>query len=261
MPRITGTFAADGDVSRELLLEPNQSFFLSLTASPSLTGSVQLLQRELSTMRSTVLQTFTATQAGTEYVNRTGGTVAVRLFCVNLDAGTETVAYVLQSLISTGRQVLIDHRPKVGATAGWVINAADDIALMATLAQSRTANTLVVPIDNLQLGDRITGFYPVGRVASAGNTATLTMNLRRQTAGAASIADASLISTGAISFTANTELGRVGALAMDQLDVQVGVGQSHYFLLTGTTAASTTFALQGIMLQIRRQTIFELNAN
>lgn len=252
MPRITGTFTADGDVSREVLLEPGQKYVASFTASPSLTGKVQVQSRDLSTAKYTVVAEYTATQALTEYTNTSKERIAVRLACPNLDAGTETVAYVLQSLISTGRRFIVNHRPKVGATAGWAVNAANNLGLCATLPAGQTASTLVVPLDNLELGDRITGFYAVGQVESAGNTASLTINLRSLTAAAADVVDASVATTGAVSYTADTALGRIGALAVDGLNVLVEDGVSYYFLITGTTAASTDVALQGVMVQIVR---------
>jgi hypothetical protein len=262
MPRFTGTFDADGQSSPEVLLKPGQHYYLSLAVDPSLTGKVQLLQRELSTAKYEVLQTYTDAQAGTEYINTTGKDVAVKLMCVDLDAGEpETVDYVLQSLISTGRRFLVDHRPKVGATAGWVINAANNVGLVATLPAGETSSTLVIPLDSMEIGDRITGFYPVGQVESAGNTAALTINLRSITAAAADVVDASVATTGAVSLTADTLLGRIGALALDNLDVRIADGTSYYFLITGTTAASTDVALQGVMVQVVRNSNDKLNGD
>lgn len=252
MPRLTGTFAADGDQSLEVLLKPGQNYALSLTASPSLTGKVQLLQRSLSTSTYAIVREYTATQALTEYTNTADYPVAVKLVCPNLNAGVETVAYVLQSLISTGRRILTDHRPKVGATSGWSVNAATNVATMALLPAGQTGATLVLPVDNLEIGDRIVGFYPMGQVESAGNTATLTINLRSLTSAAADVVDASVVTTGALNFTADTELGRIGTLAMDNLNIVVEDKQAFYFLITGTTAASTDVALLGVMMAVER---------
>ena len=253
MPRYTGTFTADGQESLEVLLKPNQSYVLSLTASPSLTGKVQLLGRDLSRSQYDILQTYTASQSLTEYRNDTGKDIAVKLVCVDLNAGVETVAYVLQSLISTGRRYLTDQRAKVGATAGWSVNPADNLGLMATLPQNQTNATMVFRLDNVEIGDRITGFYPVGQVESAGNNVTLTFDLRRLTAAAADVVDASVATSGAQTVTADTELGRIGPWAVDNLDIRVDDKESYYFLVTGTTGASTDVALQGVMIQVVRQ--------
>lgn len=261
MPRLTGTFSADGDESLEVLLKPRQHYALSLTASPSLTGKVQLLRRSLSTAKYEVVQEYTDSQAITEYANDTGEAVALKLVCVDLDAGTETVDYVLQSLITTGRRFVSGKRPKVGATAGWVVNAATNTGLMATLPQGQTGATLVLTVDNLEIGDRITGYYPVGQVESAGNTATLTVNLRSTTAAASDVVDASVATSGAVSFTADATLGPIGGLAVDNLNVKVAAGETYYFLVTGTTAASTDFAVQGVCVQIERNANDKLNGD
>lgn len=249
MPRLTGTFTADHQSSAEVLLQPNQSYALSLTASPSLTGSV-VLQRRVSPNAYEDVLSYTATQAITEYVHTASVPMAYRLFCRDLDAGTETVAYVLQSLLSTGTRTLADARPKVGTTAGWTVGAANNLGTLATLAAGQTSATLVVAVPNLRIGDRITGFYPVGQVESGGNTASLTVNLRRLTAVAADLTDESVATSGSVSFTADTALGRIGASAVDNLNVIVQDGESYYFLITGTTATATDVALQGVMVSI-----------
>lgn len=249
MPRLSGTFTADNTQSAELLLKPGQGYALSLTPSPSLTGAIALQRRRLSTAVYEDVTVFTGTQALTEYRNDLNEPVVIRLYCRDLDAGTETVAYVLRSLLS-GTRVLCDARAKVGTTSGWVVNAANDLGLMATLPAGQSGSTLVVRPDFLSVGAVIEGFYPVGQVESAGNTASLTVELRKMTAAAADVVDASVATTGAVSYTADTVLGRVSQAA-DDVNAIVQDGESYYFLVTGTTAASTDFALQGIMLQFR----------
>lgn len=249
MPKLTGTFSADGQESLEIRVLPEQSYIVSLAPSPSLTGSVQLLSRaDGSVAVFEVLQTYTAALTRTEYRNATGKVQYIRLRCVDLDGGTETVGYVLQSLISTGRRYLVDHRPKVGTTSGWVVNAANNIGLCATLPASQTSSTAVIHVNNLEVGTRIRGFYPVGQVESAGNTATLTVELRKLTAAAADVVDASVATTGAVNFTADSKLDRITMFA--ELDELVVDETSYYFLVTGTTAALTDFALQGVMVQV-----------
>jgi hypothetical protein len=248
MPKLTGNFDAAGEESRELLVRAGQSYVLSLTPDPSLTGSIQLLARDDSPAASSVLRTFTDTLALTEYKNETGKDQYLRLRCVDLDEGEpEDVDYVLQSLIG-GNRVLLNTAAKAGATAGWAVNAAGNTGILATLAAGRTANTLVVPVAGLNVGDVIAGYYPVGQVESAGNTASITFELRKLTAAAADVVDASVATTGAVAFTADGILGRITSFA-ENVNATVADGESYYFLVTATTGASTDIALQGIMLQ------------
>ena len=251
MPKLTGTFSADGQESLEVAVPAGGSYYIVLTPSPSLTGSIALLSRTDTVAAFDTVATFTAANTGTEYVNQSTETIYLRLRCVDLDAGTETVAYTLQSLISTGMRYIVDHRPKVGATSGWVINAANNIGTMATLPAGQTNSTIVVPVNNIQIGDHITGFYPTGQVESAGNTATITCELRKLTSAAADLVDATVATTGAISFTADAVLGRITA-PRDGIHIEVADGQTYYFLITGTTAASTDIALQGVAVQVER---------
>jgi hypothetical protein len=247
MPRLTGTFSADNTNSPEIAIAKGQSYFVRLTPSPSITGSIALQRRTASPEVYETVATFTAANTGTEYISDVDG--YYRLRCIDLDAGTETVAYVLQSLVSLGRRYLVDHRPKIGATSGWTINAANNIGLCATLAASQTESTLVIPINNLEIGTRITDFYPVGQVESAGNTASITVELRKLTADAADVVDASVATTGSVSFTADGILGRITA-PCENVNAIVVDGESYYFLVTATTAASTDIALQGVIVRL-----------
>jgi hypothetical protein len=250
MPKLTGNFDAAGEESRELLVRAGQSYVLSLTPDPSLTGSIQLLARDDSPAASSVIRTFTDTLALTEYKNETGKDQYLRLRCVDLDeTEPEDVDYVLQSLISTGTRKLALGTPKVGATAGWTVNGATNVGTLALLPAAQTGSTLVVPLDFLSVGDVITGFYPVGQVESAGNNATLTVNLRKITAAAADVVDASVATSGAITFAADTLLGRI-TLPVENVNATVADGESYYFLITGTTAAATDVALQGMMVAL-----------
>ena len=129
-----------------------------------------------------------------------------------------------------------------------MVNTGNNLGLCATLPASQTSSTLVLPVDGLTIGATIVGFYPVGQVESAGNNATLTINLRKMTAAAADVADASVATSGAITFAADTLLGRI-TLPVENVNVTVADGESYYFLITGTTASATDIALQGIMVQ------------
>lgn len=101
----------------------------------------------------------TTTEAGASVT----GTLAV--------SGTATFA---GSVVRAGRSLSVNAagKAKVGATAGWVVAAADNVALV-TCPASQTASTLVLPLHNLNVGDTITGFSLVGQVESAGGTVTI----------------------------------------------------------------------------------------
>src|SRR5262245_30412198 len=47
---------------------------------------------------------------------------------------------------------------KAGTTAGWTVNAGNNLGTIGTVAQSQTNSTLVVAIPNLHVGDTITAF-------------------------------------------------------------------------------------------------------
>jgi len=135
---------------------------------------------------------------------------------------------------------------KVGGTSGWTVAAADDISL-ATVAASETAGTLVVPINiPLKVGWTITAFSVVGQIESAGGTATLDADLRKHTAAAGDVADASVGAITQISVTADTAFDdeKTGLAEV------VAADETFYVLLTATTAASTDVALMGVTVTV-----------
>lgn len=161
----------------------------------------------------------------------------------------------MRSLIHarTGVVFLQQSPPKAGTTAGWVVAAADNLGKMATLPASQTGSTLVVPVTGLKVGDIITGFYITGSIQSAGNTATLTADLRKLTAAAAGATDSSVGSLAApVSVTANTILSSSNA-GKTGLAHTVAAGESFYVLITSTTAASTTEEVQAVSIIVTTQ--------
>lgn len=142
---------------------------------------------------------------------------------------------------------LISVGAKVGATAGWVVKAADDKNSLARCPASQTASTLVVPLSGFKAGDTITSYYLVGQIESAGNTATLDAALRKQTVAAGDLTDA-LCTGGAmtqISVTADTAISSANSTKAVTAEV-VGADETFYLLLTATTAASTDIDLAGV---------------
>lgn len=139
---------------------------------------------------------------------------------------------------------------KVGATAGWVVAPADNKSLV-TLPASQTGSTLTIPISYpLKIGATITGFSVIGQIESAGGAVTLTAELRKHTAAAADVADATVGSLASnVSVTADAILSATNAVKTGLTEV-VAADETFYLLITATTAGSTDIALQGITLTV-----------
>jgi len=134
---------------------------------------------------------------------------------------------------------------KAGATAGWAFTNDNGAA---TLPAAQTASTIVIPL-KLKAGDVITAFTVSGQIESVGATATLDADLRATTAAAADLTDASIGAITQISVTAQTLV----ATAKTGLSETVASGKSYYILLTGTTAAATDIALQGVEVTVTQK--------
>ena len=144
------------------------------------------------------------------------------------------------SVVKTGVVRQLSPRAKVGATAGWVLGAANDLPYLATMAASQAGGTLVLHIPELTVGDTITGFTINAQVESAGNAVTIDAALRAVTNVAADPTDAA-IGTGMtqVSVTADTAVSQ----AKTGLTEVVTAGKSYYILVTATTLASTDIIL------------------
>jgi hypothetical protein len=177
-------------------------------------------------------------QGGAELVAASGGTITVESGGALAVAGTLTVTGSLVRSVTTQ----ICSKVKVGATAGWVVAAADNKASMARLPASHSGATLVIPVSGLPMGATITAFGINGQIESAGGTATLDLELRKQTAAAADLSDATVASMTQISVTADAIVNgsKTGLTAVTSADV------GYYLLATGTTAASTDIDLIGV---------------
>lgn len=156
-----------------------------------------------------------------------------------------------QALMATRTKTLLQQAAaKVGTTAGWVVNAANNLGKLATLPASQAASTLVVPVSGLKVGDVITAFHLVGSMQSAGNAGTITADLRVLTAAAAGATDASIGAMAApLSVTANTIVG-VGNAVKAGLTHTVADGESFYVLITATTGVSVTEELQAVAVVV-----------
>lgn len=134
---------------------------------------------------------------------------------------------------------------KVGGTAGWVVAAAANTALV-TCPASQTGSTLVAFLPGIKPRWKIKSFRLLGQIESAGNTVTLDAELRKHTAAAADVADASVASMTQVSVTADTVLDATNAKKVLATPETVGDDETFYLLITATTGASTDIALQAV---------------
>lgn len=156
------------------------------------------------------------------------------LYVSGITVGSEGVSLGANGIVRTGREILVGSNPKVGASAGWVVNAASDV-FEATMAASQTGGTLIVPLRGLTAGDTITGFRVVAQVESAGGTVTIDADLRAETNVAADPTDASIGAITQVSVTADTAVSATKA----GLTEVVSVTKNYYIKITATTAGST----------------------
>lgn len=137
---------------------------------------------------------------------------------------------------------------KVGTTAGFTVRAANNTDY-ATVAASQTAATFVLPLNGLNVGDKIEAFSLIGQIESAGNTVTVDANLRKSTAVAADPTDASIDSITQLSVTADTAMSESNTKKTLSTPETIVAGVNYYLLITVTTAASTDVVLQGALVQ------------
>lgn len=171
-----------------------------------------------------------------EYRDRDGVSVLVLT-----EAGLTTAKRVSQKII-----VNAAGQAKVGGTAGFVVAAAANVALV-TCPASQTAAKLVVPVPAMKVGSTITGFHLVGQIESAGGAVTVDADLRKHTA-AADVSDASVGAIAQLSVTADAIMSASNTRKADLAEV-VAADETFYVLVTVTTAGSTDVALQGVAIE------------
>ena len=158
------------------------------------------------------------------------------------------------SRFGDGIRKIIHQIAKVGATAGWTVNAGVD-TFMSTCAAGSTAATLVIPLPGLRVDDIITGFHLLGQIESAGNAATLDAALYEFVPAAAASAAAVLSGTSMtqISVTADAaiDVNNSKTEFTDANRVVVAQDRSYFALLTATTNASTDIELLGFVPYIK----------
>lgn len=173
-------------------------------------------------------------------------------FTLKNDSGTaifKVTGSTVDTILRSSQRRVLQAGAKVGATAGWVIDAADNKNSLGRCPASQTASTLVVPVTGLKVGDIVTGVHLLGQIESAGGSVTVDMSLRKQTAAAADLTDASVGSMTQLVVTADTIISSANS-GITALSDTVGADETFYVLITATTAASTDIDLQGIAITV-----------
>lgn len=154
------------------------------------------------------------------------------------------------SSVRTGRDLWVpafNGKPGATATVGWAVTGVDDG--IARLAASATADTLVIPITGLHIGDTLQGVSLIGQVESAGANATMVMSVRKGIAAVADFTDAEIGTANMGTITADTLLSSAGTpVAVATLAEVLAEGEYLYALLTATTAALTDIAVSGLIV-------------
>lgn len=162
---------------------------------------------------------------------------------------------MVTSATTASRQILITADAKVGATSGWVVNAANNLGLMATCPAAQTASTLVIPINGLEIGDTITAFYLTGQIESSdAANSTIDADMRKLTAAAADHTDASIGAMTQLATTSTTDLLISSSNARKALSTAevIAAGETIYILVTATTGANNDIALGGVVVEVTR---------
>src|SRR3990167_3373332 len=163
-------------------------------------------------------------------------------------ATTQTGALTLSAgLVRTGLVHTYNTNAKVGATAGFVVDAATNVWRLATCPASQTGSTLVIPLTGLHVGDTVTAFNLLGQVESGGGTVTIDASLRKTTAAAGDITDGEIAAMTQLSVTADTKVS-VTNTNKGSLASVVGVDEAYYMLITATTGASCDIDFMGVQL-------------
>jgi hypothetical protein len=271
MTTISKSFSATGTSDQ---LGVNHGDALTYSVSGTFSATVQLERSDDGIRWEVVGSAITSSASGRiEVSHPTRGRYLYRFHCTVRASGTAvtSLADVDQSIVefkdpsgaslfkvdesgvSTSVRVsqkrLIQVGAKVGATSGWLVSAADDKNSLARCPQSKTGVTLVVPISGLKVGDTISGFHLVGQIESGGNHVTVDADLRKQTAAAADLVDASVGAITQLDVVADTIISSSNTEKASLSDV-IGVDETFYVLITATTNASTDIDLQAVAITV-----------
>ncbi len=145
----------------------------------------------------------------------------------------------IRPALITGDSVTVLHtRAKVGAGAGWVVDPANDIGLLATLPASQTNATMKIFLDGLEVGDTLTAFGLVGQLESGGLAVTIDADLRKLTAAAGDVTDTSIDTLTTISETSQHKIDEEKTVSE-----VIAADETFYILVDATTLALTDVAM------------------
>jgi hypothetical protein len=148
---------------------------------------------------------------------------------------------------STSQAYVFNTGAKVGTTAGWLVNGANNLFMLGDLPSGSTASTLIVPISGLHRGDAIVSFHLIGQVEStAAGSVTLDADLRYLTAVADDATDNSLGSMTQLSASADAVLSSSNTSKTLSTPHTIAAGETFYVKVTGTAPSANDVALQGI---------------
>lgn len=261
MTSLTGTFDHPNQYSDVVLLQPGGTAYFTLDNTGGNDWIVHLQRFTEGHQGTQTLAVYDSDVANGTYVNRFDRAIEVRFACLVLDddPDSDTVDYTLLNTTpvtaADAEVVKIVHvaSAKAGATAGWVVNAGNNLGTLATLPKAITAGTLVVRLSGYSIGDRIIGCYVVGSAqATTAQHTTLLVDLRSLTTAAAGSTDASLTDLAIeVDVVVDTVLGSSNT-QVDAVDHVVADGESFYALLTATTANDNacTMTIQSVVLQV-----------
>lgn len=143
---------------------------------------------------------------------------------------------------------------KVGSAAGWTVRAGA-ASFMSTLAASKTADDLIVPLVGLKAGDVIVGYHLVGQVESGGNTATVDCALYESLPAAAASTHTILAGTSMtqLSVATDTKMSVANTKkTIESFSHKTVLEDAAYFArILGTTAASTDVEFLGLVLYVK----------
>lgn len=251
---VTGTFVADGLLEKS---ESLNSWETVLTFSEAASGSIEVESKgakgvffrfRCTDYTSGTMETALADSAKTllEINSNDGDSV----FKIEENLVTALNFTVEGNLNRSAQKYVVNAagQAKVGAGAGAVVAAASNVGLV-TVPASQTAATIVLPLPCFKVGSIITAFSLIGQIESAGGTVTVDADLRKHTAAAADVADASVGAITQVSVTADTALSSANAAKTDLAEA-VWEDETYYLLVTITTGASTDVALQGAVITV-----------
>ena len=191
--------------------------------------------------------------AGTSTLPTSTDTLVGRATTDTLTNKTLTAPTITDPVISrTGQKRIYTTGAYVGTTAGWLVNNLQltNLGTAALLPAAATASTLIFRLDGLRVGDTITAYHLVGQIESAGGVCTLDADMRKLTTAAADVTDASIGSITQISVTAQTAISSANSSKTLVTPEVIAADETIYVILTGTTAALTDIALQGIAVTV-----------